>query len=211
MGNETRWGFSERAVKMRMRQVIGSLETGPNVTSVESSQLPFPPFLSTLPVHMPDATEDMEVGTMAPHVLFTTGYAGRTLDSFLELLNSHAVERVVDIRRNPISRKKGFSRTALSTFLAGSGVEYMHVRELGVPNDLRTLLRNGACELAEYMKGFGEYLNGESDALAELYRTATGKRCCLLCVEEDASECHRSVVADKVTSLNGRRIRIENI
>ena len=46
--------------------------------------------------------------------LFTAGYAGHDLDSLLHMLTEHRIEMVVDIRRNPVSRKKGFSRLRLA-------------------------------------------------------------------------------------------------
>ncbi|MEX2317691.1 MAG: DUF488 domain-containing protein [Pirellulales bacterium] len=67
--------------------------------------------------------------------LFTAGYAGHDLDSFLEKLRNNDIQTVVDIRQNPVSRKKGFSRSRLPEFLSDHGIEYVHVRELGVPVD----------------------------------------------------------------------------
>jgi uncharacterized protein (DUF488 family) len=142
------------------------------------------------------------------HELFTVGYAGQDLDSLLATLRQHGVEVVIDVRRNPISRKKGFSRSALSAFLLASKLEYLHERELGVPSDLRKRLRDGEQDLSSYLGDFQVYLNAHGDAVDRLYRLATGRRCCLLCVEQRSEECHRAVVAEAVASRNGRELRI---
>lgn len=143
--------------------------------------------------------------------LFTTGYSGHDHDSFLGLLEQHRINMVVDVRRNPVSRKKGFSRTALSEFLRTNGLEYLHVRELGVPQPLRHQLRDGDCDLSEYFCGFRDYLKEQSTVLDNVYNLATEKRCCLLCVEECSDECHRSVVAAEVASRNGRTVEIVHV
>lgn len=142
------------------------------------------------------------------HELFTVGYAGQDLDSLLAMLAQHRVEVVVDVRRNPISRKKGFSRSALSAFLVASNLDYLHERELGVPSDLRTRLRDGEQDLSSYLGEFRLYLLANGEAVDRLYRLVTARRCCLLCVERRSEECHRAVVAEAVASRNGREIRV---
>lgn len=132
----------------------------------------------------------------AENLLFTIGYAGYELDSFLQRLNEYSIEMVVDVRRNPVSRKKGFSRSRLAEFLTSHGVEYAHMRELGVPTELRNKLRGGECDLAEYFARFREYLDGQDGSLKELAELASRKRCCLLCVEQRPEDCHRSVVVE---------------
>jgi uncharacterized protein (DUF488 family) len=144
----------------------------------------------------------------ATHELFTVGYAGEDLDSFLAKLKQHAIEAVVDIRQNPVSRKRGFSRSALSTFLSASSLQYVHESELGVPSELRRALRDGEQELTAYLDEFRVYLTGHEGALERLYHLVTRKRCCLLCVERRPEECHRSVVADAIASLNGQEVKV---
>ena len=64
---------------------------------------------------------------------FTVGYEGRTLDEFVQLLLAARVERVVDVRALPLSRRRGFSKTPLKCALAAQGIEYVHVRAAGNP------------------------------------------------------------------------------
>ncbi|MFO0898569.1 MAG: DUF488 domain-containing protein [Pirellulales bacterium] len=68
---------------------------------------------------------------------------------------------------------------------------------LGVPEGLRAELRAGARELASYLTEFGRYLAETEEGrrgLAQLRELNAARRCCLMCVEADAAECHRSVV-----------------
>jgi uncharacterized protein (DUF488 family) len=157
------------------------------------------------------ASRQQGVNGMTQHTLFTTGYSGRDLNSFLEVLRQHDISVVLDVRRNPVSRKRGFSRTALCEFLRNNGVEYRHLRDLGVPQPLRHQLREGECELGDYLVEFREYLQGQSVALDEVYALATEKSCCLVCVEGNSEECHRSVVAEEVAARNGHTVKIVHI
>jgi uncharacterized protein (DUF488 family) len=153
----------------------------------------------------------MEIQMPSRAALFTTGYAGHDQESFLKALRRHDVEVIVDVRQNPVSRKRGFSKTKLAEFLTANGLEYVHAREMGVPSDLRAMLRDGTCELKEYLAIFNRHLLKLDTALNELYELAIKRRCCLLCVEHESEECHRSVVAKAVAARNGHKVRIEHI
>lgn len=143
--------------------------------------------------------------------LFTMGYSGHDLQSFAETLRKNRVETVIDVRQNPSSRKPGFSRTRLSSFLQKEGFDYSHVRELGVPTPLRNQLREGEIELSGYLHQFDEYLSGQEAVLDELAELATNSRCCLICVESESHECHRSVVATALSRVMKKHLEIEHI
>ncbi len=143
--------------------------------------------------------------------LFTAGYAGCDPRSFLAKIRRHEVEVVVDVRQNPVSRKKGFSRAALASFLSAHAVEYVHEPELGVPAELRARLRSGEQDLAAYLASFRQHLDGHEVALGRVYARALAKRCCLVCLESRSEECHRSVVADTLVSRNGGRLRVVHL
>lgn len=59
------------------------------------------------------------------------GYEGQEISEFIDGLVQRGVTRLVDVRLTPISRKRGFSKTALRAALAEAGIEYDHRRELG--------------------------------------------------------------------------------
>lgn len=140
--------------------------------------------------------------------LFTAGYSGHTLESFLEILHEHEIEVLVDVREKPMSRKPGFSRSRLSDFLEDNEVEYRHAGELGVPKEMRTRLRAGSEQLGGYFRQFREYLGTQREAIDALHELTVTKRCCLMCLEARAEQCHRSVVAEVVASRNGETLEI---
>jgi uncharacterized protein (DUF488 family) len=148
---------------------------------------------------------------MSVQPLFTTGYAGHELDSFVDKLRQHGVNTVIDIRQNPVSRKKGFSKSRLSSFLAENGLGYVHVRQLGVPRDLRQRLAAEACTLEEYFAEFREYAVAQYHALGEVEALAARERCCLLCVETRPEDCHRSIVAEVLAERAGGALNVIHI
>src|SRR3954464_8134088 len=73
--------------------------------------------------------------------LFTAGYQGHNIEPFLDLLVSHGVEQLIDVRQLPFSRKPDFSKKRLTAHLAGVGIVYTHLAALGTPKPLRDEVR----------------------------------------------------------------------
>jgi uncharacterized protein (DUF488 family) len=144
-------------------------------------------------------------------LLLTAGYAGHDPRSFLAELRQRDVEVVIDVRQNPWSRKKGFSRSKLSGFLEDNGVAYVHESELGVPVGLRKKLKAGQHEFHAYLDEFRSYLAEHGGALDRVYELAIEKRCCLICLEHRAEDCHRSVVAQAIEARNGHRLKVVHV
>lgn len=69
--------------------------------------------------------------------LFTLGYEGLTIEAFIARLQAAQVKTVVDVRKLPLSRKKGFSKTAFCAALSAHGIAYLHAPALGCPKPIR--------------------------------------------------------------------------
>ena len=96
--------------------------------------------------------------------LFTIGYEGIDQRQFLSWLQGHNIDVVADVRNLPLSRKKGFSKTALSDFLVKNKIDYINFRELGAPKELRTFL----FQTKDYKTYFKKYKNIVSKNLAAI-------------------------------------------
>lgn len=140
------------------------------------------------------------MSTPAPH-LVSIGYEGRSVEDLVRALELQDVQVLVDVRLNPISRKKGLSKTALSHALAAAGIRYVHHRELGNPKDNRDGYRLGRADARER---FSEVLDSDAAtaALRHVSELLENGAVALLCFERDHSQCHRAQVADAV--LGGR-------
>jgi len=140
--------------------------------------------------------------------LFTVGYEGRAPDELPGSIAAAGVTTLVDVRDLPLSRKRGFSKTALAALLAKSGVDYVHERRLGSPKPLRDYIKSGG-DWGWFADTFRERLAVADDALdSVLAIIERGEVVCLLCFEADASRCHRSLVADALAQrADGLAIR----
>jgi len=129
--------------------------------------------------------------------LWTIGYEALWPDALVAELEAAGVQRVLDVRLRPQSRRPGMSKTKLGLKLAEHGITYEHRRELGTPLQIRGLYRSGRSEeaAAAYREHVEATAAGELDALA---RELEGPRIALMCLEADPAGCHRRVVAERL-------------
>ena len=73
--------------------------------------------------------------------LFTVGYEGASIETFIANLRANKVKCVLDVREAPLSRKRGFSKTQLGRALNDADIRYIHLRELGTPKSVRDELK----------------------------------------------------------------------
>ena len=142
--------------------------------------------------------------------LYTIGYEGSSQPALFQTLLYHDVQALIDIRELPQSRKPGLSKTALGLTAADYGIQYAHVRALGTPRDIR-YRRKIDHDFAAFREGFLEYLATQDEAMRELTARAQQERCCLLCYEADARECHRWFVAERAVVLSDGAIKVVHL
>ncbi len=136
------------------------------------------------------------------YCFFTIGYEGQSFEAYLNDLIKNNVKILCDVRKNPISRKYGFSKKTLSTTLERLGIKYLHIPELGIESASRKTLKIED----DYKNLFKEYErttlseNQESvmklQALLEKYG-----RVAITCFEADHNMCHRNCVANALIKL----------
>jgi len=122
--------------------------------------------------------------------LLTIGYEGRTVRDLLAVLKQAKVERVVDVRQLPLSRKPGFSKSALAEFLTSHGIEYVGFPKLGTPAAIRNHYKQSG-DLARLKRDYLVYLGTQGPEIAALRELAAQGGCALLCYERDPAKCHR--------------------
>ena len=126
--------------------------------------------------------------------IFTIGYEATTMGDFIGALQAAGVERVIDVRALPLSRRPGFSKTPLRGALAEVGIEYVHLRALGTPASGREAARKGRHAELERIYG-GQLELPEAIAQgAQMRDLAAEKPSALLCYEREPSGCHRSLL-----------------
>ena len=140
-----------------------------------------------------------------PAAISTIGYEGRSVESYLNVLLRSGITLLCDVRRNPISRKYGFSKSTLGKACDGVGIRYRHIPELGIASELRKDLETQEDYDALFADYERETLPNQAEAL-ECLRTLVrdGQRIALTCYEQLPQQCHRHCVSDELQNRFGK-------
>jgi len=130
--------------------------------------------------------------------LYTVGYEGCKPSDLFAGLQDSGVTLLIDVRDVPISRKPGFSKTALSQGVDEAGIRYLHLKGLGDPKPGRVAAREG--RYSDFRRIFAAHMmtTAAQQALLEAVAAASNSVACLLCFEQDHTNCHRCIVAESI-------------
>ena len=133
-----------------------------------------------------------------PQCIFTIGYEGATQAELIAALRGAGVERVIDVRAVPLSRKPGFSKNVLAAGLKEAGIDYVHLKALGTPPAGREAARKGRME--EMRRIFADQLETPEAGMqaAQMVALAEEKPSALLCFERNPAGCHRTPLRETV-------------
>lgn len=136
--------------------------------------------------------------------ILTIGHSTHPIDEFVELLHSHGIEAIADVRSAPASRfNPQFNKRALERAVHAAGVKYVFLgRELGGrPRDRGFydaegyVLYGRVADSDTFRDGFGRLVEG-----ARRYRVA------IMCAEGDPLHCHRRLLVTRVLQTEGIRV-----
>jgi uncharacterized protein (DUF488 family) len=130
--------------------------------------------------------------------IWTVGHSNRSLEAFVAILKAHGVERVIDVRRFPASRKwPHFNAANLSESLLAAGIDYAGMPELGGRRKALAGSPHTAWRV-EAFRGYADFMDTEEfeDAFRHAAGLASEKRSTLMCAESLPWRCHRSLLAD---------------
>ncbi|MCX7021043.1 MAG: DUF488 domain-containing protein [bacterium] len=149
--------------------------------------------------------------------IFTIGYEGASLVSFIGTLKHEGIAALLDVRRDPWSRRPDFRKRGLEPALAAADIAYRHEPRLGVPKEVRERFRDGTdpagfagallASLRFAAWYAAEVLGKNQDLLRELSESVKSTPIALLCYEADPARCHRGLLALELASLTGLPIR----
>ena len=135
---------------------------------------------------------------MIQRTIWTIGYEQATVPGVITTLHEAGVEVLADVRALPLSRRPGFSKSALCAAMREAGIEYFHFRALGTPTDGRAAARR--CD----HEALGRIYAGQLElpeaiaAGAQLADLARNRRVALLCYEREAHGCHRTLLRQAI-------------
>jgi len=135
-------------------------------------------------------------------MLFTIGYEGSSLEGYLNRLVQNNINLLIDVRRNPLSMKFGFSKSLLKRYCESLDIAYLHIPEVGIVSDQR----QGLHTQADYDALFKIYCKDNLPKTKEEQQQILGllmkyKRVALTCFEANICQCHRKHLADAIVDL----------
>ena len=128
----------------------------------------------------------------------TVGHSNHPIEKFLAILKAHGVERVVDVRRFPVSRKwPHFDAESLAKSLPAAGIDYAGTPELGGRRKPRPDSPHVAWRVDAF-RGYADFMDTEEFArsLDKALALARERPTALMCAEALPWRCHRSILAD---------------
>ena len=154
----------------------------------------------------------MSQSTKQNRTVYTIGYEGLSIEFYINRLIQSNITILADVRRNPISRKHGFSKRILSQKITDIGITYLHIPKLGIASSYRknlveqkdydNLFRRYRAEWLPYQKEFVDKLISFVDGGALLAIT---------CYEKDYRQCHRSHLATWLKKYLSEDYQIEHL
>lgn len=146
------------------------------------------------------------------HELVTLGYEGISVEAYFQKLLAAGVTILVDVRKNPLSRKYGFSKKALGTIAEAMGIRYEHLPQLGIPSTARKHLHSRE----DYRSLFTNYrrsiLPRQQNAIRQIAAWVEAGECvALTCFENDHEMCHRHCVFDEVVKRLGSQTAVRHL
>ncbi|MDP6156982.1 MAG: DUF488 domain-containing protein [Candidatus Thermoplasmatota archaeon] len=132
--------------------------------------------------------------------IVTIGYEGKNIDGVIRELSENKIHVLVDVRNNPFSRKKGFSKSRLTDHLKEAGIEYVHIPELGIESKRKKNLHTDE----DYRRLFKEYsddLQTKENHLDRIKTMSDENKIVQMCFEKNPDYCHRGVIAERLREV----------
>jgi len=136
---------------------------------------------------------------VASMAVYTAGYEGQQVDAFLNMLLRNGIQRLLDVRNHPVSRRYGFHKRTLGRLCNSLDIEYLHRPQLGILPEVRQNLKTPTDYESLFAKYEAEVLTGEGAAIEEVSQLVRTKPTVLVCVEGDPHKCHRNRLAKAVS------------
>jgi uncharacterized protein (DUF488 family) len=144
--------------------------------------------------------------------LSTIGYEGLTLEGYLNRLLQAGTTLVCDVRRNPHSRKYGFSKRTLAKGCEGVGLRYEHLPQLGIASEDRQSLDTQADYDVLFERYRRDLLPQQRLAVGTIVAwLRAGESIALTCYEHAPFQCHRHCVGEAVAQAMGPTTGIRHL
>ena len=139
------------------------------------------------------------------HKIFTIGFTKKTAADFFNLLESHDVSKVVDVRLYNTSQLLGFSKYPDVEFFLRrvADIEYVHDLYFTPTERILDSYKKKFITWSGYEEAFAALMASREidDYIRKNY--AGADKLCLLCTEQSPTNCHRRLVAERIAEVLG--------
>lgn len=135
---------------------------------------------------------------MQKPVMYTIGHSTHPIDEFIELLKSHGIRELVDVRSIPMSRyNPQFNTDALKRSLSQAGINYRLLKKLGGRRHTKKDSVNLGWRNTSF-RGYADYMSTQefAEGMASLEKVAAARPNAIMCAEAVPWRCHRSLISD---------------
>ena len=130
--------------------------------------------------------------------IWTIGHSTRPFEEFTAMLKSFNIDRVVDVRSFPGSRKfPQYNKEILAETLPENNIQYTHLVELGGRRKVNKDSKNTTWRVAAF-QGYADYMQTAAfrEGIKLLEEIAGNERVAYMCSEAVWWRCHRSMISD---------------
>ena len=137
----------------------------------------------------------------AQRCLYTIGHSNHALDTFIGLLEAHAIQALVDVRSQPYSRyTPHFESRPLKAAVTAREILYLYLgKELGGRPDGAAFYDADGYVRYDLVAESALFLEG----IARLKQGIQKYRVAAMCAEEDPAGCHRRLLIGRVLAARG--------
>lgn len=130
--------------------------------------------------------------------LYTIGHSVLDEPTFIQLLKTHQIRALVDVRAFPYSKRlQHFNGSNLKVILPMNGITYLHMETLGGRRKFDPTLPDYGWRNPSFA-AYAQYLHTDEFAQAseELANVAEKETTTIMCAEKLWWKCHRRLIAD---------------
>ena len=137
--------------------------------------------------------------------IFTVGHSNGSLEDFIALLKDHEIEVLIDTRSQPYSRySPQFNHSILSHVLDEKGIRYCYLGDrLGGRPPGKEFYGRKQEVLYKRIAEHPFYQEGIDELIDEAFRHTV----CILCSEEDPTNCHRRLLIGTTLLATGFSVK----
>ncbi len=144
--------------------------------------------------------------------VFTIGHSTQPIDKFIQILQSHEIEQVFDVRTIAASRHNPqYNKEDLRKSLSRQQIDYLHCKGLGGLRHTNKASVNTGWRNASF-RGYADYMQTIEfqENIEQLIELAREKQIVIMCAEALPWRCHRSLIGDALVIRNIAVIDIIN-